>query len=144
MPTKTTKRKTSKEKNKKYLEAVGKRKTAAARVRLFEGGKGEIIVNSKDYKDYFPTPELQKIVTAAMEEMECLNKFDLSVKVAGSGVHSQAEAVRHGTARALVEFNEDFRKKLRKAGFLTRDPRQRERKKFGLKRARRARQWRKR
>lgn len=145
MPTKTTKKKTStKKETKKYFEAVGKRKTAIARVRLFEKGKGNLTVNNKDFKEYFPTTELRKIATESLEKMECLGKFDISVKATGSGVHSQAEAVRHGIARALVKFDGEFRKKLRKAGLLTRDPRQRERKKFGLRRARRARQWRKR
>lgn len=145
MSPKTTKKKTSdKKETKKYFEAVGKRKTAVARVRLFEKGEGKFEVNNKDYKEYFPTTELQKIATESLEKMECLSKFDISARVAGSGVHSQAEAVRHGIARALVKFDGEFRKKLRKAGLLTRDPRQRERKKFGLRRARRARQWRKR
>lgn len=131
-------------KDAKYFEAVGKRKTAIARVRLFEKGKGKFTVNEKDCKEYFPTAELQKIATEALEKTDYSGKFDISVKVKGSGYHSQAEAVRHGIARGLVEFDPDLRKKLRRAGFLTRDPRQRERKKFGLRRARRARQWRKR
>lgn len=128
----------------KYLETVGRRKTAVARVRLFTQGEKSILVNKKPYQDYFPTLELQQIVMASLETMKSLDKFRISAKVMGGGIHAQAEAVRHGISRALVEFNPDFRKRLRKAGFLTRDPRMRERKKFGLKRARRAPQWSKR
>jgi len=132
------------EKEERYFEAVGRRKTATARVRLWTKGEKKIIVNDKLYDEYFPTLELQKIVTSPLEKINCLEKFRISVKVKGGGVHSQAEAVRHGIARALVLFNPSFKKKLKKAGFLTRDPRMRERKKFGLKRARRAPQWQKR
>jgi len=128
----------------RYLETVGRRKTAVARVRLFTQGEKSILVNKKPYQDYFPTLELQQVVTASLETMKSLDKFRISVKVMGGGIHAQAEAVRHGISRALVDFNPDFRKRLRKAGFLTRDPRMRERKKFGLKRARRAPQWAKR
>ena len=128
----------------RYLETVGRRKTAVARVRLFTQGEKSILVNKKSYQDYFPTLELQQVVTASLETMKSLDKFRISVKVMGGGIHAQAEAVRHGISRALVDFNPDFRKRLRKAGFLTRDPRMRERKKFGLKRARRAPQWAKR
>ena len=127
----------------KYFEAVGRRKTAVARVRLFTQGSG-ISVNDKEYKEYFPIVELQQTAAAALEKMKSLDKFRVSARVKGGGVHAQAEAVRHGIARALVKFSPDFRKKLRKSGFLTRDPRMRERKKFGLKRARKAPQWQKR
>lgn len=129
---------------KQYFEAVGRRKTAVARVRIFKEGKKSILVNDKDYKEYFPTLELQEIVDSSLNEMNIEEKFKALVKVKGGGIHSQAEAVRHGVARALVKFNEDFKKRLRKAGYLTRDPRMRERKKPGLKRARRAPQWSKR
>lgn len=128
----------------KYWEAMGRRKTALARVRLFTKGGKAFLVNDKPYNVYFPTLELQKTSQAALEKMNCLDKFRVSSKVKGGGLHAQAEAVRHGTARALTLFNPDFRKRLKKAGFLTRDPRMRERKKFGLKRARRAPQWSKR
>ena len=134
----------AKPKSAKYLETVGRRKTAVARVRLFTQGKKSILVNKKPYQDYFSTLELQQIITASLEIMKSIDKFRILVKVRGGGIHAQAEAVRHGIARALVEFNPDFRRRLRKAGFLTRDPRMRERKKFGLKRARRAPQWAKR
>ena len=128
----------------RYFEGVGRRKSAVARVRLFTQGEKDILVNKKPYKDYFSILEYQQTVIASLEKMKSLGRFSVSVKVKGGGLHAQAEAIRHGAARALLKFNPDFRKKLRKAGFLTRDPRARERKKFGLKRARRAPQWRKR
>jgi len=128
----------------KYWEAVGRRKTAVARVRLFAKGEKEILVNKKPYQQYFSNLELWQIVTAPLSKMKSLERFRVLAKIRGGGFHAQAEAVRHGIARALVEFNPDFRKRLRKSGFLTRDSRMRERKKFGLKRARRAPQWKKR
>jgi small subunit ribosomal protein S9 len=134
----------TKEKEEKYFQAVGRRKTASAQVKLFLNGGGEILINGKDFKEYFPTFYLQKIVLSPLELVKCLNKFKILVKVTGGGKSAQAEAVRHGIARALVIFNPDFRKKLKKAGFLKRDPRMKERKKPGLKRARRAPQWQKR
>lgn len=131
-------------KKEKYLEALGRRKTSIARVRLFTRGEKVFLVNEKPYDVYFPNLELQQIILTAFQKMNCFDKFRILVKVKGGGYHSQAEAIRQGTARALVLFNPDFRKRLKKAGFLTRDPRMRERKKFGLKRARRAPQWQKR
>ena len=131
-------------KSKKYIETIGRRKTATARARIWTRGDKEILVNDKPYKSYFTIPELQQTITASLEKMKCFDKFKVSIKVKGGGVCSQAEAVRHAIARALVLFNPDFRKRLKKAGHLTRDPRMRERKKFGLKRARRAPQWKKR
>jgi len=147
-----------KPKPEKYFEAVGRRKTSMARVRLFtqrvakvsseEGtpdlGEKTFFVNEKPLEKYFPSLELQKIAKATLEIMKCLDKFRVLAKVKGGGYRSQAEAIRHGIARALVLFNPDFRKRLKKAVFLKRDPRMRERKKFGLKRARRAPQWQKR
>lgn len=127
-----------------YYETIGRRKTAVARVRLYTKGDKEFLVNNKEYKKYFPLPEDQDTAVSSMTKMKCLDKFRVTVKVKGGGRHAQAEAVRHGTARVLVEFNQNFRKRLRKAGYLTRDPRMRERKKFGLRRARRAPQWAKR
>ena len=127
-----------------YFEAVGRRKTSIARVRILVKGDKGISVNGKSHQVYFPTLELQETVLAPLKLMNCLDQFVILIKVRGGGIHSQAEAVRHGIARALILFNTDFRKRLKKAGFLTRDPRMRERKKFGLKRARRAPQWRKR
>ncbi|PIQ75064.1 MAG: 30S ribosomal protein S9 [Candidatus Portnoybacteria bacterium CG_4_8_14_3_um_filter_40_10] len=137
------------EKPKKYYEAVGRRKTAIARVRLFTirpmaEDEGKISVNEKDYKDYFPLMELQQTVEASLRKLKSLNRFEIIAKVKGGGIHAQAEAIRHGIARTLVKFNIDFRKKLKRAGYLKRDPRMKERKKYGLKAARRAPQWAKR
>ena len=128
----------------KYLEATGKRKTAVARVRLFTRGERAFLVNQKSLEKYFPIIDLQKNAKASLEKMKCLDKFRVEALVKGGGLSSQAEAIRHGTARALTLFNLDFKKRLRRAEFLTRDSRMRERKKFGLKRARRAPQWQKR
>ena len=128
----------------KYHEAVGRRKTSTARVRLWTRGDKTFLVNEKPLETYFPTFELQQTALAALNTMKCLDKFGVVIRVAGGGVNSQAEAVRHGISKALVLFNPDFRKRLKKAGYLIRDPRMRERKKFGLKRERRAPQWAKR
>lgn len=136
-------------KPRKYYEAVGRRKTAVARVRLFtikpfEGDEGKIIVNEKPYKQYFSLFELQQTAEASLRKLKSLNRFEIVAKAAGGGVRAQAEALRHGIGRALVKFNADFRKKLKRAGYLRRDPRMKERKKYGLKAARRAPQWAKR
>jgi len=128
----------------KYFEATGRRKTAIARVRLYTKGDKGMEVNKMYYKKYFPTRGLQTMALASLDKMKSLDRFRVTAMVKGGGVNAQAEAVRHGIARALVVFNPDYRKRLRKAGFLTRDPRMKERKKFGLKRARRAPQWSKR
>jgi small subunit ribosomal protein S9 len=137
-------KKETKEDIEHYFKAVGRRKTAVARVRLFTQGDKTILVNDKSYKEYFPILELQQIIDSPLDKMKALDKFKIIAKVRGGGFHAQAEAIRHGISRALVEFNPDFRKRLRRVGYLTRDPRMRERKKFGLKRARRAPQWSKR
>ena len=128
----------------RYLEGVGRRKTAIARVRLFPQGGKQFLVNNKPVEEYFPTTELIQIATSALDKMHSDDKFGIVAMVKGGGLHAQAEAIRHGTARALVLFNPEFRKRLKRAGYLTRDARMRERKKFGLKRARRAPQWQKR
>jgi small subunit ribosomal protein S9 len=128
----------------RYFEGTGRRKTATARVRLYTKGDKGMEVNGMDYKKYFPTRGLQTSALESLDKMKSLDRFKVTATVKGGGVNSQAEAVRHGIARALVVFNPDYRKRLRKAGFLTRDPRMKERKKFGLKRARRAPQWSKR
>jgi len=146
---KTKKLPQKEKKPQKYYEAVGRRKTAIARVRLFtcrpfEDEKGKILVNGKPYFEIFSTLELQRIVRAALEKMKSLNRFEASIKVKGGGLKGQAEAIRHGLARTLIIFNPDFRKKLKRAGYLRRDPRMKERKKPGLKKARRAPQWAKR
>lgn len=128
----------------RYWEAVGRRKTAVSRVRLFTKGDKGIFVNGKPAGVYFQTPELLSIAEEALKKMKSLERFRAVIKASGGGLKAQAEAARHGLARALVKFNPDFRKRLRRAGFLTRDPRMKERKKFGLKKARRAPQWAKR
>lgn len=127
----------------RYFEAVGRRKTAVARVRLFTR-PGDFTVNNRPYGVYFPTLVLQQIVEDSLKKMKLLGRFRVSIKVSGGGTHAQAEAIRHGLARCLVKFNPDFRKRLRRAGYITRDPRAKERKKFGLKKARKAPQWAKR
>jgi len=131
-------------KKERYLEGVGRRKTAIARVRLVPQKGRSFSVNEKPLENYFPVADLQKAVLSPLVLADCLERFAVSAKVKGGGMTSQAEAIRHGIARALVLFDADFRKKLKSAGFLKRDPRMRERKKFGLKRARRAPQWAKR
>ncbi len=128
----------------KYYQAVGRRKTSTCIVRLYEKKDGEIIVNEKKLEEYFPTFDLQKTVKEPLTDLSMINKFSVSAKVNGGGTKSQAEAVRHGIARAIVLFDESLRKQVKSTGYLTRDPRMRERKKPGLKRARRAPQWRKR
>jgi len=131
-------------KSDRYYQAIGRRKTAVARIRLYTKGDKEFIVNDESYQKYFDLAEDQENAVASMKKMKCLDKFRVTVVVKGGGHSAQAEAIRHGTARVLVDFNANFRKRLRKAGFLTRDPRMRERKKFGRKRARKSPQWAKR
>jgi small subunit ribosomal protein S9 len=133
-----------KKEKKESWSAIGRRKTATATVEIFSKGEKIFLVNGKPFNEYFPTFIQQKIVTAPLEILNLVDKFKILAKVKGGGILSQAEAVRHGLARVLVSFNPNFRKKLKKAGFLKRDPRVKERKKFGLKRARRAPQWQKR
>lgn len=129
----------------RYFEAVGRRKTATARVRLTPSAKTSITVNDKTLAQYFPVVDLQKIVTEAFEKNTIEKKFSVSARVSGSGINSQAEAIRHGITRCLVEFDETLRTPLKKLGFLKRDPRSRERRKAGLAQAARKRkQWSKR
>ncbi|MCR4306627.1 MAG: 30S ribosomal protein S9 [Candidatus Yonathbacteria bacterium] len=134
---------TNKTKN-RYIEAVGRRKTAVARVRLTEAAKNQFTVNERELNVYFPTGEMQEVVTESFSKSKVPAKFKVSAKIVGGGIHAQAEAMRHGISRALVLFDEELRKKLKKAGFLKRDPRVKERRKFGLKKARKAPQWSKR
>ena len=128
----------------RYFEAVGRRKTAVARIRLFTKGDITTVVNERPFKEYFPTLELQTIVEDPLKKMKSEGRFRVSAKVSGGGIHAQAEAIRLGISRALTVFNPEFRKRLKRSGLLTRDARQVERKKFGLKKARRAPQWQKR
>ena len=126
----------------RYIETVGRRKTAVARVRITPSSKTTFLVNDKELEVYFPTTEMQNIVTEAFADIA--GKFKVTAVIKGGGMHSQSEALRHGIARALVENNGELRKTLKKAGYLKRDPRAKERRKFGLKKARKAPQWSKR
>ena len=128
---------------KKYTETIGRRKTSTARVRVTPAPKISYTINDKELAVYFPTAELQKIIAGPFEAIEGAS-FSVSVHVNGGGIHSQAEAVRHGIARALVKENEADKTKLKVEGYLKRDPRAKERRKFGLKKARKAPQWSKR
>ena len=126
-----------------YVEGIGRRKTAIARVRITAEGKS-FTVEGKDYQAYFKTDSLRRLAAAALECLNLQNAIGISAHVSGGGIRAQAAAVRHGVARALVLHNGEYKKALRDAGFLTRDPRMKERRKFGLKKARRAPQWSKR
>jgi len=131
----------------KYFYAVGRRKTSVAQVRLYsekKSGEDNLIVNKRKMKEYFPVLALQNIFLDALRTAGMQNKLRISVLVKGGGLSGQAKAIRLGIARALVKLDENFRKPLKSAGFLTRDARIVERKKPGLKKARRAPQWQKR
>lgn len=127
-----------------FIPAVGRRKTSIARVRLIKNGKGLITVNGRTYQTYFSTYDLREQVVSPLKVTGQETAVDVSVRVTGGGIRGQAEASRHGIARALIVLNPMFRGALKKLGYLTRDARKRERKKFGLKSARRAPQWSKR
>lgn len=123
---------------------TGRRKKAVARVRVLAGGSGTITVNKRTLDDYFPLDTLKLIVNQPFVETDTAGKFDVIVNVRGGGYTGQAGAIRHGIARALCNVDETYRPALKKAGFLTRDPRMKERKKYGLKKARKAPQFSKR
>ena len=133
-------------KTKKKLQywGTGRRKKAIARVRLIPNGKGDIIINKRSIDEYFGLDTLKLIVRQPLALTETLDKFDVMVNVCGGGMTGQAGAIRHGIARALVVADEAYKPAVKKAGFLTRDPRAKERKKYGLKKARRAPQFSKR
>lgn len=132
-------------KDKVYIEAVGRRKTSVARVRITDLGKdGGITVNDKEFAVYFPTAELRHKATAPLVAAAAEKMFAITVLAKGGGIHSQAEAVTQGLARALVKYNAEFKAPVKTAGLLTRDPRAKERRKFGLKKARKSPQWSKR
>ncbi len=135
---------TEKKTTKEYIRAVGRRKTSTAVVKLVKASKNSYTINGKEMKVYFPTLELQKIVTDPLNISEGIEKFEVIVTTKGGGVHAQAEAVRHGIARCLVESDTELRSTLKKNKMLKRDPRQVERKKFGKKKARKSPQWSKR
>ena len=152
----TVKKETKIKKDKKaeeagvYIEAIGRRKTSVARVRYFaksglSAGKagGGIVINGKKLDEYFPTAELRGIAESPMKKAK-IEKYEITVRLSGGGIHSQAEALRHGISRALIESVPELRGELKPLGFLMRDPRMKERRKFGLKKARKAPQWSKR
>ena len=126
-----------------YFYGTGRRKSSVARVRLYQG-TGKITINDRDIDDYFGLETLKLIVRQPLALTETDEKFDVVCRVAGGGVTGQAGAIRHGLSRALLQASDEYRPLLKKAGFLTRDPRMKERKKYGLKAARRAPQFSKR
>jgi small subunit ribosomal protein S9 len=136
----------------KYYETVGRRKESIARIRLFtkkstdvaSEEKAIVTVNHKSYIDYFSDVNLQHVVESPLRKLKSLNRFKVTVIVHGGGIAGQAGAIKHGISRALELFDTNFRKKLKKSGFLTRDSRAKERRKYGLKKARKAPQWNKR
>jgi small subunit ribosomal protein S9 len=139
---------TKNEKSKQqYIEAVGRRKTSTARVRITEGSKTHFVVNGKDAKEYFKTEDQRRLILDPIVKglpTGFVKKWEVEVRVLGGGIHSQAEAIRHGLARALTLSDGTLRGGLKTLGFLKRDPRAKERRKFGLKKARKAPQWSKR
>lgn len=130
------------EKKERYIEAVGRRKTSVARVRITPASKVSVSINNKEFEKYFPTSALRKTVLSVFNDTEA--KFLVTAKLNGGGISSQAEALRHGLGRALVSFDPNLRTRLKVKGFLKRDPRAKERRKFGLKKARKAPKWSKR
>jgi small subunit ribosomal protein S9 len=127
----------------RYIEEMGKRKSASARVRLYKAGEGAIVINGKDIEEYF-TPTLINLATAALKLTGQIKELNFSVVVNGGGTHGQAEAVRHGIAKTLIALDANLRPSIKAKGLLTRDARVKERKKPGLKKARKAPQWAKR
>jgi small subunit ribosomal protein S9 len=128
-----------------YYYGMGRRKTAVARVRLFPNGDGSVTVNGKSAQAYFgQVASHLATISAPLHVLDLGNAYTMTIRVIGGGTSGQAGAIRHALARALVRMNPDFKGPLRKAGFLTRDPRMKERKKYGLKRARKAPQYTKR
>ena len=132
------------ESKRKYYYGTGRRKSSVARVRVYENGTGAITINGRDIDNYFGLDTLKMVVRQPLEATGNTGKMDIVATVTGGGVSGQAGALRHGIARALLLASEDYRPILKKAGFLTRDPRMKERKKYGLKAARRAPQFSKR
>ena len=132
------------ESKRKYYYGTGRRKSSVARVRVYENGTGAITINGRDIDNYFGLDTLKMVVRQPLATTELLGKVDVVVTVCGGGVTGQAGAIRHGISRALLVANAEYRPSLKAAGFLTRDPRMKERKKYGLKAARRAPQFSKR
>ena len=129
---------------KPYMYGTGRRKSSVARVHLFPNGTGKVTINGRDIDDYFGLETLKLIVRQPLNTTGTIGKVDIEATVVGGGVTGQAGAIRHGIARALLQVDEAYRPALKAAGFLTRDPRMKERKKYGLKAARRAPQFSKR
>jgi len=127
----------------KFIAAVGRRKSSVAQVRLYSNGKGVIVVNDKNINDYFPA-YIVPVVSQPLKQAGLQKDLNFTIKIAGGGVNGQAEAARHGISRALVKLNAELKPALKPKGFLKRDARRKERKKPGLKKARRAPQWSKR
>ena len=132
------------ESKKKYFYGTGRRKSSVARVRVYENGTGNITINGRDIDNYFGLDTLKMVVRQPLVSTDLVGKVDVVVTVCGGGVTGQAGAIRHGISRALLVANAEYRPTLKAAGFLTRDPRMKERKKYGLKAARRAPQFSKR
>ncbi|GAU07875.1 30S ribosomal protein S9 [Desulfoplanes formicivorans] len=118
-----------------FFYGTGRRKSSVSRTRLYTGS-GQIIINGRSIDDYFPRATLQLIIRQPLKLTKTLDKFDIKIRVAGGGLTGQAQAVRHGISRALLDYDPELRPALKKAGFLTRDPRKKERKKYGLRGAR--------
>lgn len=128
----------------KYYQTIGRRKTAIAQVRVFPGGSGKVTINDKDLKEYFPQVAMQDAVLAPLKQTGKQESVDITVRAVGGGLTGQSDAIKMGIARGLVKMDETLKETVKAHGFLTRDARKKERKKFGLHGARRAPQWRKR
>ena len=127
-----------------FIYAIGRRKSAVAKTKLWTGGKGEITVNGRAYTAYFPVYQLQETLIDALRTVGQDGKVTIAIETMGGGQRGQAEAARLGISRALIELNPNYRQSLKKLGYLMRDPREKERKKYGLKKARKGSQWAKR
>jgi small subunit ribosomal protein S9 len=141
MPESTTRRTLKKG---EYIYAIGRRKTATAQVRVYDAKTRKVTINGIDIAEYLKTDEQRKIVLDPLTKTKSQEQFEITVVVSGGGLHAQAEAIRHGVSRAMVMVDPLYREGLKRLGFLKRDPRKKERKKFGLRGARRAPQWSKR
>lgn len=128
----------------KYVQTIGRRKTAIAQVRLYAGGSGKVTINGRDIEEYFKNETARQNALAPLKEVGKLEMVDVTVRAVGGGLTGQSDAIKMGIARALIKDDESLKMTVKSNGFLTRDPRKKERKKFGLRGARRAKQWRKR
>ncbi len=131
-------------KDTQYIQAIGRRKSASAQVRITPASKMTYIINEKTLDDYFNIETLRNVVRSPFSSVETKDDFSVSIVVKGGGISSQADAIRHGISRALIKYNEELRGDLKSAGYLKRDPRRKERKKPGLKKARKRPAWSKR